>query len=75
MQIGKRPHPKDSIKKAGNQWSAEAGYDTTGGMFAAVKATVMANGDEVSLEFASSANNPVRLRRINYVARSRSHTP
>lgn len=54
-----------SIKKDGDQWSAEARYGTTGGGLARVKARVVANGDEMTLLFVSSANNPVTLQLIN----------
>lgn len=54
-----------SIKKDGDYWSAEARYGTTGGGLARVKVKVIANGDGMTLEYVSSANNPVLLRLIN----------
>lgn len=54
-----------SIKNDGDQWSAEARYGTTGGGLARVKAKVVASGDEIALQFVSSANNPVTLQLIN----------
>lgn len=51
-----------SVKREGDQWIADARYGTTGGGLARVKIKTIVNGDDVALEFVSSANNPVKLK-------------